>query len=610
MPKLYVFAVFVICLFFSVFICQPSQAISPNVMISQVQLGVADLPAFEFVEIYNNSSTDVEITNWCLRYASAASTTNGNKLVCFETDNTAVHLYLPSFASAFAISDKTEEYRPNLGYDVKFLSPLSATAGYLRLINNIGTEVDKLGWGDAALLAEGGKPAPSPLDGQILERKAISLGVLKDTDINSDDFEIVAPRTTYSYGQLYEINDLCLNIEGVQESVPNGYVVNTVGACVVPVIDVCPNIEGLQPVIIIGYLLDGSGNCQPDVCLNIDGLQMTLPSGKDLEVVGKCVDHDECPNLDEIQAILPTGYTKETDGTCKLNILPLKITELLPNPIGTDNNSEFIEIYNPNAEVVDLANYILCVSSSGDIRSYYFSEDLQIQPNEYLALRDSVINFTLVNTASIVQLLIIDGTLIDETVAYEAADEGMAWAIINDAWQYSNQPTPGASNLASIAAVTDNIAPIEEASTILKPCPAGQYRNTETNRCRLLVSSEPVLTPCKEGQYRSQDTNRCRNIVSEPDVGSPVVLGASDLKPCAEGKERNPETNRCRNIISSTIPTAGYAPQQTNQPQNDYVLWWSLAGVGAIAVGYGIWEWRQEILRLVKKIISFVRRRK
>jgi hypothetical protein len=86
------------------------------------------------------------------------------------------------------------------------------------------------------------------------------------------------------------------------------------------------------------------------------------------------------------------------------------------------------------------------------------------------------------------------------------------------------------------------------------------------------------------------------------------VLGGSDLAPCKAGQERNPDTNRCRNVVS--MPTAEYTPEQTTKGPNNYVLWWSLGGVGLVTIGYGIWEWRQELVKLFKKIISLLHRTK
>ena len=87
------------------------------------------------------------------------------------------------------------------------------------------------------------------------------------------------------------------------------------------------------------------------------------------------------------------------------------------------------------------------------------------------------------------------------------------------------------------------------------------------------------------------------------------MLGDSSLVPCDVGQERNPDTNRCRNIISA-MPQADYAPEPTSQVSDNNILWWSLGGVGFVAIIYGIWEWRIEIGRLVHKIRLLLQHKK
>jgi hypothetical protein len=372
-----------------------------------------------------------------------------------------------------------------------------------------------------------------------------------------------------------------------------------------------------------GYALDTEGNCQVDVCRNIDGLQLVLPDGMELDASRGCVVHDECSNLPNIQADIPDGYKRGVDNNCMLDLLPLKITELLPNAAGSDEGNEFIELYNPNNSGVDLSNYVFYVGAN-DTKFYSFPAGSHIGAGQYMAFSNDDIKFTLINTTSNVRLSSSDGTLIDETPVYNNPKDGMAWALIDGTWQYTNQPTPGSANLSSL--VTATVAEVVAASN-LELCAANQYRSPETNRCRLITtaaSSKSVLVPCKDGQYRSEETNRCRSIVADVSALVPcaegqernpetnrcrsitaAVLGASTLTPCKAGQERNPDTNRCRNVVSA-IPQAGYAPEQTSQSSNNYVLWWSLACVGLVAISYGIWEWRQEIMRLGQRIGSFI----
>ncbi|MEI7917773.1 MAG: lamin tail domain-containing protein [Candidatus Saccharibacteria bacterium] len=647
MHKLYVIAIIIFSVIISLFIGQISNAISPNIVISQVQLGNAASASNEFIQIYNNSSDSVEITNWCLYYASASSTQNGSKLTCFTVENDSLHIYLPGHGSLFAISNQYAISVPSLGSDFKFSATLSGTAGHVRLVDNLGAEVDKVGWGATAASAEGNSPVALPTTGKIMSRKIVNTNQRQDTDVNGTDFEAISPDANYAFGLIYEVQDLCINIvgiqalipdnyqadaagicslipidiciklDGIQVVVPDGYTVDDVGNCTQIPVDVCLNLDGMQLVVPSGYGLDENSNCQPDVCQNIDGLQLVVPENMEVSD-GNCAWHDECLNLPDIQADLPNGYKHDADNNCVLYLLPLKITELLPNATGSDNGNEFIEIYNSNDADVELTNYVIYVGTINP-KMYSFPIGLHISPHQYLAFYNTDIEFTLVNTTSQVRLSSIDGVLIDETPAYDSPGDGMAWALIDGVWQYTNQPTPNDVNLPLLVEITPEVA----TETSLLPCPSGQYRNPDTNRCRLIVTTASTLAPCADGQYRSETTNRCRSIASDvvalvpcaegqernPDTNrcrsvTTAVLGTSDLTPCKEGQERNPDTNRCRNVVSA-IPDANYAPVQTTEPTNNYVVWWSLAGVGAVAIVYGLWEWRHEIVGLFHKITRF-----
>jgi hypothetical protein len=588
MLKQYVFGLLLFSFVLSILGQQPIYAISSNIVISQIQLGNSASASNEFVEIYNNSATDTEITNWCLYYASAGSTQNGSKMACFIPEDDNLHLYLPAHAFAFLISNQLSTSQPNLGSDLKFSATLLGTAGHVRLIDDVGLEVDKVGWGSTAVSAEGLKPTAAPTTGKVLSRKVLSGGTLQDTDINSQDIEATLPKAVYSYGSVYEVQDVCANLDGIQTSVPGGYSVDVDGKCNPPPVDVCKNLDGLQTVVPNQYGLDENGNCNKDVCLNIDGIQQKMPDGMKLGA----------------------------EGTCVLDLLPLKITELLPNPIGSDEGNEFIEIFNPNNTQIDLSEYRLLVGV-GDAE-YGFPPDSVISPNQYSSFSNDDIKFILVNTTGKVKIISTDNQPIDESTVYSNPGDGMAWALINGVWGYTNRPTPGVENLPS------SIDPSNDISTSdnLTPCAVNQYRNPETNRCRLLAASASTLTPCKDGQYRSEETNRCRSIVADVSQQMPcaegqernpatnrcrsisAVLGSSTLTPCKPGQERNPDTNRCRNVVAA-IPAAGYAPGQTNESSNNTILMWSLVSVGAIAICYGIWEWRQEIVNVLKKIRFF-----
>lgn len=557
MLKLYVFGLILFSFLISLFVFQSTHAVSPNLVISSVQLGNASSASNEFVEIYNNNPTEIDITNWCLYYSSANSTIFGSRMTCFTPENDNLHIYLPAYMFAFAISNQLATSQPNLGSDLRFSATLSGASGHVRLVNNAGQEVDKIGWGTSSVSAEGSSPTDVPSIGKILSRKGSIGSTLQDTDINSDDIEVTSSKAVYTYGSIFEQQDVCANLNDIQASVPEGYLEDSVNNCIP------------KPV---------------DVCLNLDGLQTVIPNEMKLGGVGVCL----------------------------LDLLYLKITELFPNPSGIDEGKEFIEIYNPNDTPIDLAQYRLLIGSSET--EFKFPVNSKIDSNQYLSFSNEDLKFTLTNTSSIVKLVSSDYQAIDESPAYNSPNDGMAWVIIDELWQYTNQPTPSNTNLTSLIEPNNE----EITSNNLTPCAANQYRNPETNRCRLLATSISMLTPCKDGQYRSEETNRCRSLAldvshlmpcAEGQERNPAtnrcrsvsaVLGVKELTPCKVGQERNPETNRCRNKVSA-IPAASYAPEQTNEVSNNSILMWSLISVGAIAICYGIWEWRQEIVNIFKK---------
>lgn len=591
---------------------QSVSGISPDILISQIKVG--NSTTSRLVEIYNNSDSSVDISNWCLVYSSPSNATPYTKLGCFDASSDNVHIFIQPRSYALLASSQT-----GLLSDILLEAGLgTGTSGHVYLMNGDDNEVDRVGWG-LAVNAEGGSPVALGST-KVIERRLDDVsGLLIDTDNNNDDFVISVMRQEYQYGALDEVIDVCLNQSGIQEEVPAGYLIDESGNCAPPPVDLCGNIDGMQSTVPAGYALDEYGDCVPDVCSNLDGIQAVLPEGKEFGQSGECIDIDVCPSLTGIQAELPEGYKYQADGQCVLDLLPIIITELLPNPYGTDAGNEFIELYNPGDTAIDLAFYRLEVGI-GTVKQYAFPEGSSIGPKEYYVIYNGEMPFVLANAFGKVTLRSVDGQMIDDTPQYSDAKDDASWSLIDDVWQYTNRATPGGVNLSMLI---EDDGVVEGIST-LKPCAANQYRSLETGRCRLLSPATSVLAPCKDGQYRSEETNRCRSIASD----------AAALVPCDVGQERNPLTNRCRLIASSaTVPAACKPGQERNLETNrcrnivkmsdvnypveeivassgDSAGWWAIGGVGALAAGYGAWEWRSEILSASTKIRRFIRAKK
>jgi len=241
----------------------------------------------------------------------------------------------------------------------------------------------------------------------------------------------------------------------------------------------------------------------------------------------------------------------------------LRLSELLANPVGADKNNEYIELWNPSDVELSTSGYSLQIAGGKSTKIYKLPEII-IGPGEYFAVWNTEISFSLNNTEGVVRL--IHGDAIDE-VTYQKPKDGLAWALVDSVWVYTSNPTPGEANLGSASSSLSESPDKKDSSVVtsLKPCATNQYRHPETNRCRLIASSTTKSpAPCKEGQERNPETNRCRNIktVTKLDHG---VLGVE------------------------SAPSGGISPLV-------------IAGfIGLGLIGYGLYEWRSEIMVAVRK---------
>lgn len=299
------------------------------------------------------------------------------------------------------------------------------------------------------------------------------------------------------------------------------------------------------------------------------------------------------------------------------------MSELLPNPAGTDSGHEFIELHNPTEEVIPLAGCSLTATDNS--KTYNFSATAELQPGEYQAFSDNMTGLTLANAAG-GTVRFSSPTAELQAVTYPGnLDDDVSWARFVDDWQSTYQLTPNAPNVL----VSSKPCPVGEernpdtglcrslttgeSSSILTPCREDQERNPETNRCRSLQSTVLAsLVPCKPGQERNPATNRCRSIAGSASNLVPckegqernpetnrcrsVATAASSLKPCEEGQERNPATNRCRKAAGgNTKGLATVKDVPTGSIANHTK--WLIAGLAVLgAIGYGAYEWRRPIL--------------
>lgn len=223
------------------------------------------------------------------------------------------------------------------------------------------------------------------------------------------------------------------------------------------------------------------------------------------------------------------------------SILPMRISELLPNPAAPANDStdEYIEIFNPNYEAVDLNGYKLQTGSSYSY-SHTFA-DITILPNEYRVFYVSETHTLLANSGGRARLLGPDSQIIYETDAYEEAKEGQSWAYLSgplgSSWQWTTTQTPGAENVLTLPLLKALVTKATPAKTAVKPKAASKPRKAAATK---KTSTAKPKTPKASTAIESKDSRE------------------------AEG------------TVNSIHPGI-------------------VAGVGALAVGYGLWEYRHDV---------------
>lgn len=375
------------------------------------------------------------------------------------------------------------------------------------------------------------------------------------------------------------------------------YMVDCVAWGSASVIEGCDKVGASSPAgHSIQRPLDQNGNY--DKLMGVKNLQPISPHGGDLydpRVVSEPTD----PNDPDI----PSQEPEEPSQTCQA----IKLSEVVANPAGDDTAGEFIELHNPTGQTQPLLGCSLKVSA----RQYVFTADQVLQAGEYKAYYYTATGLPLTNSGSEVKLVL---TSSEQATTYPALADDIAWADVGGRWQTTNIPTPNAPNLLPTS------EPDETVLMSNDPCPAGKYRNPETNRCKN-IETDTDITPCTPGQQRSPETGRCRKIITAStglavcDVGEErnpatnrcrkITATQATVKPCETGQERNPETNRCRKAITATANGGEVDDSGSGTLQNYKIL----IIVLLLVLAYVIYEYRQEIarafntvkLRLVKR---------
>lgn len=261
----------------------------------------------------------------------------------------------------------------------------------------------------------------------------------------------------------------------------------------------------------------------------------------------------------------PSGIVGEDDDDVDAHQCQnLRLNEIY----ASTDDKQFIEVKNSGETDIDLNHCYLSKSKDENDDMVALADgEAMLGAGELASVDPVILGLDSLNlTRGVVYLVDTDRQTVVDYKRYMTPKKETAAALDDKGeWQITYQPTPDATNK-----ITG------------EPCPTGQTRNLETNRCvkddqgkdndkedtggtksgsktkgdskdDSTKKSDATDKTCPEGNYYYAPTGRCRKIPAD-DSDDKVTdeSSSSALKPCRDGYERNPETNRCRKIASDS----------------------------------------------------------
>ncbi|OLY93478.1 Por secretion system C-terminal sorting domain-containing protein [Cnuella takakiae] len=259
----------------------------------------------DFVELYNNSTTDLPIGNWVLTYYSATGTSANNFTIPAGSTIKSKGYFL------IALAGSTLTTFPALPTpDATGGINLSGTAGRLELKNANAVETDRVSYGSSANNAEGAAPAPAPSNTTSIQRSPEGF----DSNDNAANFVINNPPSPTNSGQAAAT----ITLAAVNLSEPA-----TAGRFTITLTSAATS------DLVLSYQLGGTATLATDYSATTAGVPLaangtiTVPAGNtSIEVLLSPVDDKTTEGTESITFSLGTvtGYTLANNpATAQLN---------------------------------------------------------------------------------------------------------------------------------------------------------------------------------------------------------------------------------------------------------------------------------------------------
>ncbi len=211
------------------------------------------------------------------------------------------------------------------------------------------------------------------------------------------------------------------------------------------------------------------------------------------------------------------------------------ISEILPNPVGSDTDGEWIELKNNQMSSVDLVGWIL-EDASG--HGFFISKSLantDIAPNGFYTLDYAQTKITLNNYTDVIVLKRPDGVIADR-ISYSGLVEGQSYIRIERDWKVTDSPTKNASNLFTEA------------------------QKHESAKTQKQEGSTPLNPPLRRGEQKGGQETTSSEVTTNTQPPRVILAGKirfSEIMPNPEGDDEDLEWIEVENVSDEPLKLVG-----------------------------------------------------
>lgn len=416
-----------------------ASSLSKPIIITEILSGTEASASEEFIEIYNQSKTAIDLAkdNWVIQIASSKATTwSGAKSV--KLTGTLYPGTYAIVASTYTSSGVPKSYLPEYA-NAQFSAGLTSSSGHIRV----------------------GKTALAPATGlqfvDIVEWSTKDAnGVLTSSGI--DEAVVLTLSDAIKTG-----SSIKRILDSEERFIASGDPILDfmISSCPSPTANSVAPVTPIDPTAYepLSTTIDTvNPSCAPVEEAPAEGGAggIVSPTGEPPAIL--------LPSESSAVSTGTTGGSGLSIPVADKGLQSPQITELLPNPgsPNTDAADEFVELYNNNDAVFDLSGFMLYIGSSGS-KHVTFPAGTVIAPHSFKAFFSSDLHLSLSNSAGKVALVDPLGNQLYATDDYGTAKDDTAWALAQGKWQWTSHPTPGATNIITVPASTGKKATAAKA---------------------------------------------------------------------------------------------------------------------------------------------------